>query len=97
MPAARVMPANTSAVSAICGTHFGLTKAPTSITGRRAADRRLTNSILSAVETRACSFCSPSRGPTSTMVTRTLELYQRGVRRHELAFAATDCRDDAVT
>ena len=33
VPARRVMPANTSAASAICGTHFGLTNAETSITG----------------------------------------------------------------
>ena len=33
-PGARVMPANTSAASAICGTHFGLTNAETSMTGR---------------------------------------------------------------
>src|SRR5262245_62624652 len=34
------MPLNTSPVSAICGTHLGLTNAPTSITGRPAALRR---------------------------------------------------------
>ena len=64
------MPANTSAASAICGTHFGLTNADTSITACPAALNRLTNSILSAVETLARSFCNPSRGPTSTTVTR---------------------------
>src|SRR6266849_5889092 len=63
------MPAKTSAASAIWGTHFGLTNAETSMTGSLAAPRRLTNSILSAVETETCSFCRPSRGPTSTMVT----------------------------
>ncbi len=70
VPAAREMPANTSAASAICGTHFGLTNADTSITGRRAAVNRSTNAILSVVLTAADSFCSPSRGPTSTTVTR---------------------------
>src|SRR5258708_40285139 len=62
------MAAKTSGASAICGTHFGLTNADTSITGNAAALNRLTNSILSAVETAACSFCRPSRGPTSTTV-----------------------------
>ena len=37
-------------------------------TGRCAADRRFTNSILSAVDTSEPSFCNPSRGPTSTIV-----------------------------
>src|SRR5262245_15118210 len=68
MPGRRVMPANTSAASAICGTHFGLTNADTSMTGRFAALNRFTNAILSAVETRDRSFCRPSRGPTSTTV-----------------------------
>ena len=70
MPGARVMPANTSAASAIWGTHLGLTNADTSMTGRCAALRRLMSSILSAVGTSARSFCRPSRGPTSTIVMR---------------------------
>ena len=70
VPGAREMPANTSAASAICGTHFGLTNADTSIAGRRAAVNRSTNSILFAVLIVAGSFWSPSRGPTSTIVTR---------------------------
>ena len=64
------MPAKTSPASAICGTHFGLTNAATSITGSPAALKRSTNATLSAVLTEAASFCSPSRGPTSTTVTR---------------------------
>src|ERR1700676_4984933 len=70
MPGLRVIPAKTSAASAICGTHFALTNADTSMTGRSAALRRSTNEILSAVEIEACSFCRPSRGPTSTTVIR---------------------------
>ena len=70
MPGLRAMPRNTSAASAICGTHFGLTNADTSITGKFAALSRLTNSILSGVDTIALSFCKPSRGPTSTTVIR---------------------------
>src|SRR5436190_9552756 len=78
MPRARMMPPHTSAASAICGTHFGLTNAVTSITGRCAALSRLMNSILSAVDTSARSFCSPSRGPTSTMVMRRLVICEAG-------------------
>src|ERR1700730_4402232 len=92
------MPAKTSAASAIWGTHFGLTNAETSMTGRFAAPRRLTNSILSAVETETCSFCRPSRGPTSTMVTfrprkdltsipGSPQFDEDGVRLHQLTLA----------
>ena len=63
------MPAITAALSAICGTHFGLTKLVTSISRRPAACRRCTSSILAAAATGCFSFCSPSRGPTSTSVT----------------------------
>ena len=68
-PGRREMPAKTPLASAICGTHFGLTKAETSIAGRPDADSRFTKATLSTVWTAAASFCSPSRGPTSTMVT----------------------------
>ena len=57
------MPANTAAASAICGTHFGLTNAETSMTGSPAALRRLTNSILSAVETAALLVLQPVARP----------------------------------
>src|SRR6188508_376656 len=64
------MPAITAALSLICGTHFGLTKLVTSIWLTPASCRRCTSSIFCAVVTGAFSFCSPSRGPTSTSVTR---------------------------
>jgi hypothetical protein len=64
------MPFSTAALSAICGTHFGLTKLVTSISRNPAACRRWTSSILTAASTICFSFCSPSRGPTSTSVTR---------------------------
>src|SRR6476659_2593141 len=64
------MPFSTAALSAICGTHFGLTKLVTSISRRPAACRRWTSSILTAASTVCFSFCRPSRGPTSTRVTR---------------------------
>src|SRR3990167_1593637 len=60
----------TSALSAICGTHFGLTKLVTSISFRPASCKRCTSSILTAAGTGCFSFCRPSRGPTSTSWTR---------------------------
>ena len=59
------MPASTAAPSAICGTHFGLTKLATSIWVKPQAVSRSTSAILSAVGTQRDSFCSPSRGLTS--------------------------------
>src|SRR5918995_5391580 len=103
VPCARSMRASTSAASAICGTHFGLTKAVTSTTGRPALESRSTNATLSAVEIAALSFCSPSRGPTSTTVTRLgimdgswLELDELVACLNELARPALDRRDGAV-
>src|SRR2546430_3470160 len=94
------MPANTCSASAICGTHFGLTKAETSMTGRFAALSLSTNATLSAVDTVADSFCSPSRGPTST--TRTFirglsfQLEERAIGLDELTLAAVDRLDRRV-
>src|SRR4051794_18831552 len=82
----RVMPAKTSAASAICGTHFGLTKAETSIARRPAADNRSLNAILSPVATAALSFCNPSRGPTSTTVTRAGNGMAHSMRRQPPLF-----------
>ena len=62
--------ANTSRASASCGTRSGRTNDVTSTTGRPAAASRSTKATLSAVAIRAASFCRPSRGPTSTIVTR---------------------------
>jgi hypothetical protein len=69
-PCKRAMPAITAAASAICGTHFGLTKLVTSISFIPAACSACTSATLSSVRTGRASFCSPSRGPTSTSVTR---------------------------
>src|SRR5688572_14936662 len=74
------MPANTSAASASCDTHFGLTKLVASIVRRPVADSRSISSIFAAVGTIAFSFCSPSRGPTSTM--RTLAGSATSLTRH---------------
>src|SRR5687768_15215037 len=63
------MPAITSALSPICGTHLGETKLVTSISFSPAACSRCTSSILTLAGTGSFSFCSPSRGPTSTSLT----------------------------
>ena len=66
-----VMPANTSAASAICGTHFGLTNADDldhrQAGGGQPIDER---DLVRRSAIAAASFCRPSRGPTSTTVTR---------------------------
>src|SRR5690625_2650617 len=59
----------TSSASESWEIHFRLTKLVASTTRRPVCDRRLMNSILVAVGTTAFSFCSPSRGPTSTIFT----------------------------
>src|SRR4030095_9457202 len=61
------MRSSTSVWSAICGTHLGETKAVASTAGRPASARRSISSTLTAVGTSPFSFCSPSRGPTSTI------------------------------
>ena len=66
-PARRPMRSITCAPSAICGTHFGDTKLVTSMLGKPAAVRRSTSSTFTAAGIICFSFCSPSRGPTSTM------------------------------
>ncbi len=63
------MPVMTSSASAICGTHFGLTKLVTSISRRPASCNIPTSAILAAAGTWFFSFCRPSRGPTSTILT----------------------------
>ena len=61
---------STSSDPAICGTHFGETNAPTSTTRKPASARARQNATRSSTLRTALSFCSPSRGPTSTTVTR---------------------------
>src|SRR5690606_18084555 len=64
------MRAMTSAASAICGTHLGDTNEVASTLGNPAAVRRSTSSTLMSVEMISFSFCRPSRGETSTILTR---------------------------
>src|SRR6476661_7353948 len=63
------MPAMTSVEVAICGTHFGDTKDAASMLGKPAAVSLSTSAILTAAGMVSFSFCKPSRGPTSTILT----------------------------
>src|SRR6476661_750796 len=96
------MPRNTSLASASCGTHFGLTKLVASIVRRPVAERRSINAILSAVAMTLFSFCSPSRGPTSTirtlagMATSRLQGHQHRVCLDEVARRGTHFGNDAI-
>jgi hypothetical protein len=53
-------------VSAICGTHFGDTKLPASMPVSPASASASISATLASAGTVEGSFCSPSRGPTST-------------------------------
>ncbi len=63
------MPCITAVLSPICGTHFGETNEVASMTRSPASASRSISSILVAVGTTCFSFCNPSRGPTSTILT----------------------------
>ena len=54
---------------AICGTHFGETKDPTSTALSPALERLLIKVFLSYRVMICFSFCRPSLGPTSTIFT----------------------------
>src|SRR5262247_2147237 len=90
------MRSSTSVWSAICGTHFGDTNAVASTAGSPASARRSISSSLTAVGTSPGSFCSPSRGPTSTMRTRLAKGDQLRALRHLLAGAVVDFLHHAV-
>lgn len=70
VPGRRWIRAITSAPSAICGTHLGDTNEAASTLGKPAAARRSISSTLMSVGTNSFSFCRPSRGETSTILTR---------------------------
>ena len=76
------MPASTSAAPAIAGTAFGETNAATSMWRTPASISASTSAIRSATETGA-SGCSPSRGPTSRIVTASGS--EPSYRRHAVA------------
>ena len=91
-PAARVMPANTSAASAICGTHFGLTNAETSMTECPAAASRFDERDLLGASARAPARSAARRaGRPRRSVTRCGQRHRhsssskRHARLHQLA------------
>ena len=59
-----------SSASASWGTHFGCTMLVVSTTVCPASTSRSTNSALTSTGSTVDSFCNPSRGPTSQIVTR---------------------------
>lgn len=52
-----------------CGTHFGDTNDVASIADSPVCESKLISFTLFSVEISVFSFCSPSRGPTSTILT----------------------------
>src|SRR5690606_15697919 len=62
--------ASSSAASASCGTHFGCTKLVASTVVSPASASLSRNSNFTSTGTVVRSFCKPSRGPTSQIVTR---------------------------
>ena len=67
-------PARTSAASAICGTHLGLTIDVASTRGTPASRAARTRRTLTSVDTGSGQFWKPSRGPTSMKLTRSAGL-----------------------
>lgn len=59
-----------SSLPLTCGTHFGLTKLPASMAHTPASCNRRMSSTLVSTETADFSFCKPSRGETSTILTK---------------------------
>src|SRR3954470_6437985 len=90
------MRSSTSVWSAICGTHFGDTNAVASTAGSPASARRSISSTLTAVGTSPRSFCSPSRGPTSTILTALSKRDQLRAFEHLLAGDIVDLLHRAV-
>jgi hypothetical protein len=68
---------NSSRASAICGTALGLTKLVTSTTDSPESASISMSTRLVVVSTSCFSFCSPSRGPTSTILTRCGTLFSQ--------------------
>src|SRR5918993_5212416 len=90
------MRSSTSVWSAIGATHFGETKAVASTAGNPASARRSISSTLIAVGTSPRSFCSPSRGPTSTILTALFKRDQLRALEHLLAGSIVNFLHHAV-
>ncbi len=68
-PGLRTIRRDTSPPSASCGIHFGLTKLVISMARSPVSESASMSFTLSSVGTMRDSFCRPSRGPTSYIVT----------------------------
>src|SRR5574341_2075124 len=79
------MRSSTSVWSAICGIHFGDTNAVASTAGSPTPASRSISSTFTAVGTSPGSFCRPSRGPTSTILTELFKGDQLRALEHLLA------------
>src|SRR5438034_10754955 len=90
------MRSSTSVWSAICGTHFGDTNAVASTARSPASASRSMSSSLTAVGTSPGSFCSPSRGPTSTSFTKLLKRDELRAFRHLLPGGEVHFLDHAI-
>ena len=80
-PSARWSPSITASASAIAGTSFGCTNDTASMRLAPAATARSISSIFAPVSSSARSFCNPSRGLTSTMLTASFEVTGRHLGR----------------
>src|SRR5512145_1962454 len=92
----RRMRSMTSAWSAICGIHLGDTNAVASTAGRPASASRSMSSPFTSVGTWPGSFCRPSRGPTSTILTASRKGDQLHAFEYLLARAVVDFLHRAV-
>src|SRR5512134_4090630 len=86
----------TSVWSAICGIHLGETNAVASTAGSPAPASRSMSSTFTSVETCPGSFCSPSRGPTSTILAALRKGDQLRAFEHLLARAVVDFFHHAI-
>src|SRR5476649_1781131 len=68
VPARRAMPAMTSALVAICGTHFGDTNDAASTLATPALLTRSTSSLFVSANTLSVTCCGPTRGPPTTIL-----------------------------
>ena len=68
-PGLRAIRRDTSPPSASCGIHFGFTKLVISMARSPVSESASMSCTLSSVGTMRDSFCRPSRGPTSYIVT----------------------------
>src|SRR5258708_5375358 len=90
------MRSSTSLWSAISGIHLGETTAVASPAGSPASASRSISSTFTVVGTSRGSFCRPSRGPTSTILTRSFKADELRALEHLVARRVMDFLHHAV-